>query len=157
MIWGRLQDNQFITSSELFKKFRVSPSLRACTLQDACLFSEAGEVRVWRREGSFQACFLHDVYKEDFDSFDEEQVLWGTYAEDRESGFTLLADGKQGLRHAVPLDVPSSCFGGKNSLYRPLRLKLRHYITTDADGCARVYLSRLLGLRYEPIMIERRD
>ncbi len=149
VIWGRLQDNRLVTSSQLFKKFQVSPPLRAVTLQQACLFNDVEEVRVWRKEDGFQACRLYDVLNEEFDSFDEEQVLWGTRAEDRENEFTLLADGRQGLRHAVPLNVPASSFDGK-SLYRPLRLLLRHYLVKDSDGCVRVYLSRLLGLWHKP-------
>lgn len=149
VIWGRLQDNCLVTSSELFESFKVSPPLRAVTLQDAYLFSEIGEVRVWRMEGGFHACRITDTNDESAASYDEAHILWGTRAEDRESGFTLLADGRQGLRHAVPLNVPASSFDEK-SQYRPLRLFLRHYLANDRDGCTRVYLSRLLGLRHEP-------
>lgn len=149
VIWGRLQDNRLVTSSQLFKEYLVLPPLRALTLQQAYLFSEAGEVRVWRAEGEFMSCRLTDINDENAASFDEAHILWGTRAEDRENGFTLLADGREGLRHAVPLDVPASCFDGK-SQYRPLRLILRHYLANDSNGRSRVCLSRLLGLRYEP-------
>lgn len=153
VIWGRLQNNQLLTSSQLFKRHEISisPPLRADTLQDAYLFCEAGEIRVWRSERGFQACSLHDVSKEEAHSFDEKQILWGTRIEGREQGFTLLADGRQGLRHAVPLDIPASSFGDGKGLYRPLRLILRHYLAYSEDGCARIYLSRLLDLRCEPI------
>lgn len=149
VIWGRLQDGRLVTSSQLFKNFVVSPPLRTVTLQQACLFNEVEEVRVWRMEGGFQACRLTDINDESAASFDEAHILWGTRAEDRENDFTLLADGRQGLRHAVPLNIPASSFDGK-SQYRPLRLLLRHYLANDSDGCARVCLSRLLGLCYEP-------
>ena len=150
VIWGRRQDNRLTTSSQLFQRYSPSPSLRAVTLQDARLFCETEEVRVWRSEGGLQACRLTDVFNERFDSFDEEQILWGTRIEDidRKHGYTLVADGRQGFRHGVPINIPASCFGDGQG-YRPLRLTLRHYLTYSKDGCARVYLSRLLGLRYK--------
>ena len=147
--WGRLQGDRLITSSQLFKEYQVSPPLRAVTLQQACLFREIEEVRVWRKEGGFQACRITDTDDENAASFDEAHILWGTHAEGWEGGFTLLADGQEGLRHAVPLDIPASSFE-RNSRYRPLRLLLRHYLVNDSDGCARICLSRLLGLRIEP-------
>lgn len=149
VIWGRLQDNRLITSSQLFKEYQVSPPLRAVTLQQACLFSEVEEIRAWRKEGGFQACRITDSNDKNAAFFDEAHILWGTHAEGHECGFTLLADGREGLRHAVPLDIPASSFERK-SQYRPLRLLLRHYLANDSDGCARICLSRLLGLRIEP-------
>lgn len=130
VIWGRQEDNLLTTSSRLFQHYKPSPPLRANTLQNARLFCETEEVRVWRSEGGFQACRLTDRLDENADSFDEEQILWGTRIEDvdREHGFTLVADGRQRFRHGVPLNIPPACFGDKQG-YRPLRLILRHYLT----------------------------
>lgn len=73
---------------------------------------------------------------------DEKQILWGTQPEGEKNGFTLVSDGSQCLKHAVPLI--GITFKGKD--YRPLRLKVRHYIDYDNEGVARIYLSRLVDL-----------
>ncbi len=92
---------------------------------------------------------------------DEQQILWGTCAEQATGGFTLLADGRQGLRHAVPLDLPESVFDTKSgATHRPVRLGVRHYLAYDKDdqidsqrgervatGTARIALSRLTSLQ----------
>lgn len=104
---------------------------------------------------------------------DEEQILWGTRAEQITKDFTLLADGAQGLRHAVPLRMaqedftapaPRSLRADARRLYRPVRLVVRHYLAYDrgdrrageggvaplATGAARIALSRLVTVRAVP-------
>ena len=73
------------------------------------------------------------------DSFDEDQVLWGSQVERTEDGFTLLREGAQGLRHTPPIRVTSS-----QLQKHELRLRVRHYIDYTGDGEARVVLSRLV-------------
>lgn len=149
VVWGRvlqMPDGQaaLALSSDLFPKF--SPPLRAETLQQARLFGADAEVHVWRDGDGFRACRLQDGGDAALESFDERQILWGTRAEGRDGGFTLLADGRQGLRHAVPLDVPESAFGG--DAWRPLRLVVRNYVRPDGQGQAYIAYSRLAGLEY---------
>jgi len=140
VIWGRLQDGQLVTSDTVFSE--VSPPLRAITLQQARLFGEKAEVRVWREGNRFQACRLEDQSSEKCEAFDEQHILWGTQVEQRKDGFTLVADGRQGLRHAVPLTLTDSALNDGH----PLRLTVRHYLTYDEYGQTRIVLSRLVAL-----------
>jgi CRISPR-associated protein (TIGR03984 family) len=98
-------------------------------------------------------CFKIPGCHQDLELIEECQILWGTQkekgkqGEDGErNGFTLVSDGSQGLKHAVPLtNIPFS--QDKNNLYRPIRLVVHHYIDYDHSGVARIYLSRLVDLR----------
>lgn len=147
VIWGQIQHGQLITSNNVFPQ--VSPPLRAVTLQQARLFGQNAEVRVWREGNRFKACRLQDHQDAEAEAFDETHILWGTQAEARTGGFTLVADGRQGLRHAVPLEVEDAAFNAKER-HHPLRLSLRHYLDCDSDGLARITLSRLVALRVSP-------
>jgi hypothetical protein len=56
--------------------------------------------------------------------------------------FTLLRDGAQGLRHAVPVALAIGAADGKAT---PHRLLVRHYLA-DEDF-ARIVASRLVDLK----------
>jgi len=144
VIWGRVEGEKLITSDRVFDG--ISPPLRAITLQQARIFGMNAEVRVWRNGTGFQACRLEDQPNGAAEAIDESTILWGDNPEARSEGFTLVSDGRQGLRHAVPFDVSDSAFGKYPNNLRPLRLLIRHYLTYDKDGQARVALSRLVNL-----------
>lgn len=146
LIWGRLHDGALVTSHDYFPE--VSPPLRAITLQEAHLFGERAEVRVWRNSSGFSACRLEDRSDGETGAFDEVHLLWGTRAEKGAGGFTLVSDGRQGLRHAVPLELPCGPLEARGTR-RPLRLLVRHYLAYDEDGQAYVFLSRLVAIRVE--------
>jgi CRISPR-associated protein (TIGR03984 family) len=144
VIWGRLQGKQLLTSDSAFPQ--ISPALRAITLQQARLFGRDAEVRAWRDDAGFRACRLEDRQDDKAEAFDEAHVLWGTRVEKQVGGFSLVSDGRQGLRHAVPLEVPDTAFSASGR-DRSLRLLVRHYLTYDGDGHARIALSRLVEVR----------
>ena len=108
IIWGRLQDEQLITSNSAFPK--ISPPLRSITLQQARIFGHDAEVRVWRSGNKFEACCLKDYFKKDAEAYDEDYLLWGTHLDEKINGFTLVSDGNQGLKHAVPFDLDETVF-----------------------------------------------
>ena len=150
VLWGRVDGGALVTASEAFKGDEKSrPLLRAdltsALLWQARLFSPKAEVLLWRDGETWRARALDDTGVPEGDIIDEEQMLWGTTAEARAGGFTLLADGREGLRHAVPIDVPQSAFGSGNNR-RPVRLLVRHHIDYDEDGNARIARSRLCDL-----------
>lgn len=147
VIWGRVEEENLITSDSVFNG--ISPPLRAITLQQARIFGLNAEVRVWRNGTGFQACRLEDQPNGASEAINESTILWGDNPEARIEGFTLVSDGRQGMRHAVPLDVSDSAFGKYPKKMRPLRLLIRHYLTYDIDGQARVALSRLVNLYVE--------
>ncbi|MFM6007395.1 MAG: CRISPR-associated protein Csx19, partial [Sphaerospermopsis kisseleviana] len=91
----------------------------------------------------------------------EKQILWGTQIEKgkngengEQNGFTLLSDGSQGLKHAVPITDLSNYFS-KDKPYRPVRLNVKHYIKYDEEtGIGRIFLSRLISLNPSIIKIQ---
>jgi CRISPR-associated protein (TIGR03984 family) len=147
VIWGQIRNRQLVTSDSVFPQ--VSPPFRPVTLQQARLFGESAEVRVWREGNEFKAWRLEDHHNEEAEAFDEAHVLWGTRAEARKGGFTLVVDGRQGLRHVMPLEATDTALGAGGRRH-PLRLCVRHYLDYDKDGQARIALSRLVALRQLP-------
>jgi len=144
VMWGSLIDGVLELTGDHFPA--VSPPLRGETLQQARLFGPDAEVRAWRDGPRFRACRLEDFEDDTGEAFDERHVLWGTRVEAVSGPFTLVADGGQGLRHAVPLTrVPPGGQGG-DAAGRPLRLTVRHYIGYDPEGQAFIRISRLVRL-----------
>ena len=143
VIWGRIDSDGLHTSHGIAAQ---SPQLRAVTLQQCRLFGPSGEIFVWRDQTGWRARLATDNTDSPADRFDEDQLLWGTDVERSEDGFTLLRDGAQGMRHAVPISVTN-----QQLEQRQLRLRVRHYITySEEDGEACVTLSRLVNLLPEP-------
>jgi len=150
VIWGRVDHGKIVTADSIAPK--VSPPLRRETLQQVRLFAPHAELLLWRDgDDQWYARLIRDandgetpVWRE---VIDESQILWGTHAELLSNGFTLMRDGLQGLRHAVPLEVK----GKFKEESRPLRLWVRHYIAESEDGFARIVASRLLDLRMEGV------
>jgi CRISPR-associated protein (TIGR03984 family) len=147
VIWGELRNRQLVTSDSVAPE--VSPPLRTETLQQARLFAEHAELLLWRDgDNQWHARLIRDAVERETpvftDAIDEPQLLWGTHGEHR-SGFTMLRDGAQGLRHAVPMELPL----GKNNETHPPRLWVRHYLSEDQNGFIRIVASRLLDLRWE--------
>lgn len=137
VIWGRFDQGQLITADQAFSRL---PKLRLTTLQQCRLFGEVGEVLLWRSHSTWKHRFIGNP---DCDCIPEAQMLWGTHAVEEKDGFTLVADGSEGLHHAVPCTGIS--FKGKGD--RPLRLVVHHYVSYDAEaGLARINLSRLVDL-----------
>lgn len=149
LIWGKVEDNgQLVTSDTVAPK--VSPRLRRETLQQARLFAEHGELLLWRDgDNQWHARLIRQPANGETPTFthaiDEPQILWGTDPQPLANGFTLMSDGAQGLRHAVPLIVS----GTFNEQSRPLRLWVRHYLKEDENGFTRIVASRLVELKEE--------
>ncbi len=166
VVWGKLKNGALIISAKgdiSAPPQTPSPKFRADTLQELRLFSERGELLVWRSgSNDFKARLIQDFKESEINKpadtklkeyFDEPQVLWGTKAEAGNTDFTVVADGSQGLRHAFPLKVEDSEFidesskansNNKENRLRLLRLDARHYVDYDDDGCAYIALSRLV-------------
>lgn len=143
VIWGHFKDGELVTSGDVFSQ---CAKLRSHTLQQCRIFGENAEVMLWKVGQNWKARSLEDEHLSENDYIPENQILWGTKPEVEleEKGFTLVSDGSQGLKHAVPLTGIN--FKGKD--FRPLRLKVHHYIDYDESGVARIYLSRLVDLDF---------
>lgn len=141
--WGENRSGQLVTSDSVVPD--LSPLLRAMTLRQARLFASEAELLLWRdgnnkwhariirRPGEGETADLTEA-------IDEAQMLWGTHGEIHD-GFTVLRDGAQGLRHAIPRVLAL----GEDGLVNPPRLLVRHYTSYDNNGFARITLSRLVG------------
>ncbi len=147
VIWGRLEEDALVTSFEAAQNHPVAKSvcaeLRDATLQQARLFGDKGELYIWKDgEGVWHGRVISDSGDENnavwLESFDEPYMLWGTFGEPLAHGFTLLADGQQGMRHAVPIVASPTD-------EHALRLWLRHYL--NREGFAQVTASRLVAFK----------
>lgn len=154
VIWGRLDGGHLTTSYDAAQgnseALLVCPPLRLETIQQARLFAEQAELLLWRGGNkTWHARLIRNAKDGDTvewqDAIDEPQILWGTDPLPLQHGFTLMRDGAQGLRHAVPLEVRDH----STEQSRPLRLDVRHYLKDDPTGFTRIVASRLLALRQE--------
>jgi CRISPR-associated protein (TIGR03984 family) len=150
VIWGRVTNGQVITSHDAAQNDneakKVCPPLRLETLQQARLFAVHGELLLWRDgDNAWHARLIRDAQNGEStewnEAFDEPQLLWGTHGRHLSSDFTLLEDGAQGLRHAVPRKLPLDA--SRETI--PPRLIVRHY--TNKDGFTRIVASRLVDLK----------
>jgi hypothetical protein len=137
VIWGRIDNDGLHISHGIAP---TSPPLRASTLQQARIFGLPGEVLLWRDDDGWRARLVIDIPGDD-DIIDEDQILWGDTVETVKDGFTLLREGAQGMRHAVPIVITA-----EQLKHHQLRLRVRHYITENEDGEASITLSRLIQL-----------
>ena len=104
MVWGKIANGELTTSSEAFSP-KNRASLTPYSLQSCRLFGKNCELLLWRADSEWCARRITEGKNEAqvIEYIDEAQILWGTQQEGQNKGFTLLADGVQGLRHAVPL------------------------------------------------------
>lgn len=149
VVWGRVENRTLITSHDVTGEHsrarKVCPPLRSETLQQARLFSEAGELLLWRSgECRFSYRLITDTEDENTAhwrrAYDEHQMLWGTHGTPLSDGFTLLRHGAEGLAHAFPRPLVVH----PNEEIKPPRLTVRHYL--NREGPARVVASRLVNI-----------
>lgn len=144
VIWGRIDDGILLTSHEVAPD--ISPKLREVTLQQCHLFSEQGELLLWKADRGWQARLIRTTAETGLDSINEAHILWGDTVERLTNDFTLMIEGEQGLQHVVPIPVTA-----KDAKNHQLRLCVRHYIDYDKNsGEARLALSRLVTLTCQP-------
>ncbi len=136
VIWGRFPDGRLIISGEVFPE--VAVKLRPKTLQQARLFGPAGEVLLWRVEGGFRSNVTIDDADKSENDIEESHHLWGAgKILDTEKQFTLMEDGQQGLRHAIPCAITEHNYAA---------LRVRHYVAYDEQNQAYIARSRLVDL-----------
>lgn len=176
VIWGKITEDPATNSRTLTTADQAPldvgkgekaaiPPLRLELLLHCRLFGLGGELLLWRTEEGWQARSYQEAddqaalptaaaveYIDTVEYIDEEQILWGTQREEATAatrlpaGFTLVADGAEGLRHAIPLTGLGFAQDQPRNLYRPLRLKVRHYLAQDGDGMLYIGGSRLVNL-----------
>lgn len=104
VIWGKFENSELTLAGNIFPD-DVGVALLPQTLQQARLFGASAEVMLWRADGTFNARVISDGVGKHVEYFDEENWLWGTRGNlgKEKSGFTLLFEGRQDLRHAPPI------------------------------------------------------
>ncbi len=151
VIWGSFDlDSGRLTTAEAVFPECYFPKLRLNTLQQCRVFGKAGEVFLWNNNGEWRSRLILEstaselIEKQQIGLIPESQILWGTKGQEKDN-FTLLSDGSQGLKHAVPLTGIN--FGSdEKKLKRPVRLQVHHYFCYDSDGIARIFMSRLVDV-----------
>lgn len=138
VIWGRFDNGTLTIANEVFTESDF-PTLRSCTLQQCRIFGQEGEVLLWKYGENWKSRFIGNPEE---DKISEYQILWGTHGEKR-GNFTLLRDGSQGLKHAVPLPIVTV---DDRPLDKRVRLLVHHYIDYNQEGVAYINLSRLVNL-----------
>jgi CRISPR-associated protein (TIGR03984 family) len=141
VIWGRFENNLLVTAECLWNQ---SPPLQPSTLQQCRIFGNEAEVMLWRQEKGWQARVIQDA--PEADCMIEKQMLWGNQIEKTGEGFTLLTDGQQGLRHAVPITGISGDPKKSKSAPRLVYLHVKHYVDYDTAGIAFIRWSRLFDV-----------
>jgi CRISPR-associated protein (TIGR03984 family) len=156
VIWGRFEfDSRRLTTARAVFPECYFPKLRLKTLQQCRVFGEAGEVLLWNNNGEWRSRLILQskvselIAQQQIGLIPELQILWGTQGKTN-GNFTLLSDGSQELKHAVPIPVEQTYFSkDRNELYRPVRLGVNHYFCYDSDGVAKIFLSRLVSFKKE--------
>lgn len=137
VVWGFFTDGRWFWSSDSNAFPNVSPPLRLLTLQQARLFGPAAEMLIWHEGHQVQGRVLVEGAGNEGTFFDEAYLLWGYrnrgHGQER-SGFLLMQEGAQGLRHAPPMAIAK-----EGALW------IRKYVAFDDDGCAYVRTSRLVA------------
>lgn len=145
VIWGEYREDGQLHLSHvaLPHAMPVPLSLDWLTLQQARLFSEAGELRLWHDGQQWHATLLKDQQANDASGyyFDESHLLWGWALEkdsEKADGFFLLKEGTRNIVHAPPTSATEK---------QRARLVVRHYLIEDAEtGLLYTAASRLVKL-----------
>lgn len=144
VIWGQFDENRLKLAAESLPDVaEIKTPLRPQTLRQVRIFGKRGEVLLWAtKEGVFNARLLNEDDLDDENIFTETYWLWGTGmiepGTDGSPDFTLMHEGKQGLRHAPPLPDALGRRGG---------LIVKHHLEYDEKGQAYIARSRLAGLK----------
>lgn len=147
VIWGEYRTNGnggklHLSHEALPHTLTVPLSLDWLSVQQARLFSEAGELRLWHDGQQWRATLLQDQPNDTAGCFDEPHLLWGWTlgkADEAADGFLLLKEGTRNIVHASPVAAASEA--------KRARLVVRHYLVEDDEtGLLYVGASRLVKL-----------
>ena len=143
VVWGRWSNKRWHYANQVGGP-AIGPSLRLVTLQTLRVFNKNAECFLWRGGKGWQQRWLVDS-KQGQTQFvghiDESYMMWGNQSQKLQNKFTLMADGEEGLQHAIPIP-----FTQPDNTMRQLALQIRHYVTEDQIGFGRIAVSRLYGL-----------
>lgn len=153
VIWGRMDSGNLVIAHEASQKEdkKNYTQLRGETLQQAHLFGDKVEIRLFRDEkNQWQAVRIEDEER----IIPESQILWGDkLAEGKDQPvnkkFTKLLAERKGIPPQILPIEREKYTEGKN-----VRLEVHHMVDFNADGEAYIKLSRLAGLSMEEKNVE---
>lgn len=162
VIWGRFADGELLLAGADASFADYVPPLKPITVQQVRIFGKSGELFAWRAGAQLCARIWTDQAANGADSnmayFDEAQMLWGTQVArisgesvEPRAGFTLVSDGVEGLHHAFPMVLTDKDFDKYEDpqKQRPLRLIIRHYVSSNPDdGMNYISGSRLVSVTH---------
>jgi CRISPR-associated protein (TIGR03984 family) len=123
-----------------------TPKLRSRTIQQCRIFATKGELLVWREaEHRYRGRLVSEEAGAVYEQIPEAYVLYGSRVHTSQAvsgSFTRVFEPTSGIRQIVPKHVTDSDFANG---YR-LTLTVSHYLSTDEDGQAGIYCSRLSDL-----------
>ena len=138
VIWGAYKYGSLSLSSDLIEE---SPLFRAISLKTCRMFGDDAELMVSDSgELGLQAFLLAEGSGDLHRYYEEQQLLWGDRVDECVDGFSILSEGSQGLRHAVP--VHNLELGPTERV----AVQVRHYIGYR-DSQAYTKWSRLVDLK----------
>lgn len=156
IIWGRMDGGTLVIAHEASQKEdkKYFTQLRGKTLQQAHVFGDKLEIRLFRDEmNQWKAVNIED--DEDKEKIiPESQILWGDKLDDKDQpvneNFIRLTAERKG--------IPPQILPVKREEYadgRYVRLTVHHMVDFDKDtGEAYIRLSRLAGLSVEKKEVE---
>jgi CRISPR-associated protein (TIGR03984 family) len=162
VIWGELRSDHLHLSCAPEAFGTGDLTLQWETLQQARLFSSAGELMLWYGPrgqtpaapsaslipAGWQARLFQDAAPDQaappLACIDEAYLLWGTSAPDpARAGFRRYREGAQGISHTPPLTEAPHGGGARGRA----RLHVRHYLHEDPQtGEVTIGASRLVNL-----------
>lgn len=152
VIWGRMDDGLLVIAHEASHKDdkKNYARLRGETLQQAHIFGETMEVRLFRDEmNTWKVKEIED----EGEIIVESQILWGDKLDDKDQpvneNFTRLKADRKGIPpQVIPIKRKEYADTDK------VRLEVHHLVDFNEDGEAYIKLSRLAGLNVEKKMME---
>lgn len=142
VIWGRLWKESLATTG---------PELNLDTLQQAYIFGEKSEVRLFRDESNVWKALRVVDGDDETRVIKESQILWGNESEAQsKDGFLTVREYRAGIPGQIlPLDTPL----GEGQC---ARLEVHHLVEYDnKTGEARIALSRLAGLSIGSLEVKK--
>jgi CRISPR-associated protein (TIGR03984 family) len=152
VIWGRVDGNTLVIAHEASQKEdkKNYAQLRGKTLQQAHLFGEYAEVRIFRDEmGKWQALLITN----EGEVITESQILWGDKRAEKDQPvspkFTKLLAERKGIPPQIlPIEREKYAEG------KYVRLEVHHMVDFNEDGEAYIKLSRLAGISFGEKKVE---
>lgn len=143
VIWGCLVNKKLVTGTN-------QPELRRCTLQQAFVFGQEDEMRLFHDElGNWKTSHVVD----EGDVIVESQILWGDQSVgEAQNGFLQVSEFRKGIPNQY---LPVDGILGKDDC---VRLEIHHLVEYDKEtGEARIALSRLARLKIGTRDIGKRE